>query len=52
MLRLVVLMLVTFVGLTSIVSSGGTGRAVLTIVKAPVSTAPQKLQLRDASLSG
>ena len=52
MMRLAVLMLVGVVGLTSIVSSGGTGRALMTIVKAPTSTAPQKLQLREALLTG
>ena len=52
MMRLAVLMLVAFVGLTSIVSSGGTGDALLTIVKAPSLPAPQKLPVRDGSLRG
>jgi hypothetical protein len=49
-MRLAVLMFVALVGFTSIVSSGGTGDASLTIVKAP-SAAP-KLPLRDPSLRG
>ena len=52
MMRLAVLLFVAFIGLTSIVSSGGTGSAALTIVKTPGSTGLQRSQIRDASLSG